>query len=129
MMQRCYNKNNSSYKNYGARGIYVDERWHDVERFFADMGEKPDDLTLERVDNDGPYSPDNCKWGTRIEQANNTRQNVRIQYGDEEMTIAQWAKKADIPYSLLSSRLDYGIQFPFCLLPMNLKVEMCGVRA
>lgn len=128
MMARCYNENDSSYHNYGGRGIYVVDSWHDVENFYADMGEKPDGLSIERLDNDGPYSPENCKWGTRKEQANNTRQNVRLKYGAEEMTVAQWADKAGIPYELLSSRLDNGIPFPFCLLHIDFIKERIPTR-
>lgn len=128
MMQRCYNENDSSFENYGGRGIFVVDRWHDVENFFSDMGEKPDDMSIDRIDNYGPYSPENCRWATRKEQNNNTRQNVRIKYGEEEMTVAQWAEKAGISYGLLSSRLDNGIPFPFCLLNIDFVSNPLGRR-
>lgn len=73
MIQRCENPNNSQYKNYGARGIEVCERWHKIENFVQDMGSRPDGLTLERKNNDKGYCLENCKWATWTEQANNRR--------------------------------------------------------
>jgi len=71
MIQRCTNPNIFQYKYYGGRGIIVCERWRSFENFLYDMGEKPENLTIERVNTNGNYEPQNCKWATMKEQVNN----------------------------------------------------------
>ncbi len=73
MRQRCQNPNHPDYEDYGGRGIKVCKRWKDFVNFLTDMGERPEGLTLDRINNDGNYEPDNCRWATLKQQAQNQR--------------------------------------------------------
>lgn len=88
MHMRCYNKANRSYKDYGARGITICKRWHNIENFINDMGERPKNQSIDRIDNNGNYCPENCKWSTHREQAQNKRSTRYI----EEICCAEWAR-------------------------------------
>lgn len=93
MRQRCENPNNCNYSKYGARGIKVCARWAKFENFFEDMGLRPEGLSLDRVDNDGDYSPENCKWSTAEEQVSNRRYNNIIEYEGKKQTLTRWCKE------------------------------------
>ncbi len=104
-MQRCYNPKHKYYKDYGGRGIKVCEQWHTFENFYADVGDIPKGMTLDRIDNDGDYEPENWRFATQGEQMNNTRRNVHITYNGETKTVTQWAKDLNMSAATLRYRL------------------------
>jgi len=111
MIQRCHNENCSVYKWYGARGIVVCDEWRDsFLNFYKDMGPRPSNgHSLERVDNSKGYSPDNCRWATKVEQMNNTRRNKFYTYNGESLSLSQWARKVSMnPRTLYARVVEYG---------------------
>lgn len=106
--QRCFNKNNSRYKDYGARGIKICDDWlNDFTSFYnwsMSNGYK-DNLTLDRIDNNGNYEPNNCRWTTYKEQNNNKRNNHLLTYNKETHTITEWSKILGIHYTCLRNRI------------------------
>lgn len=105
MKQRCLNPNNSRWKEYGGRGIKVCQHWLDsFENFLKDMGEKPFGLTLDRIDNDGDYTPENCRWATPKEQQRNRADTVLITYNGDTKTLYAWADITGIKSCTLYSR-------------------------
>lgn len=109
MMDRCHLPTSHAYARYGGRGIVVCGRWQVFNNFYADMGDKPDGLSLERIDNEGPYSPENVCWASTKDQANNRRSNRFIEFNGETKTLAQWADYAGVKLGTLWSRLKRGI--------------------
>lgn len=106
---RCYNVNNQGYADYGGRGITVCDEWRSsFERFYADMGPRPKGHSIDRIDNNGPYSPENCRWANPYQQTRNTRRNVRITFNGLNLTLTDWAITAGIPYERLRSRMERG---------------------
>lgn len=95
MKRRCGQKDSEHYHYYGGRGISVCGEWlHDFGRFISDMGRRPSKHhMIERIDNDKGYSPDNCKWATRIEQGHNKRNNRWLTFNGETLTITDWAAR------------------------------------
>ena len=117
MWERCTNPKNSAYPRYGGRGIRVCKRWKKFEVFLADMGECPAGLTLERIDNGGPYAPENCRWATRKEQANNRRSNARFDTPLGKLSMAEIAEKAGISYQAVQLRVRAGLLGASLLAP------------
>lgn len=112
MKERCYNQKATSYCNYGGRGISVCEEWlSDFMNFYnwAMLNGYSDDLTIDRIDSDGNYEPDNCRWATRKTQNNNTRKNRKIFYKDKLRTVSEISEMMGIKRSTLVSKLNKGI--------------------
>ena len=108
MKYRCSSDTQIGYKNYKGRGITHDVSWNDFEIFLADMGERPKGTSLDRIDNDGNYCKDNCRWASKIDQMNNTRRNKILTYNGEKKTIAQWEKDLGFSSRVISQRLQNG---------------------
>lgn len=108
MVKRCTNPNAPTYYRYGGRGIEVCERWRDFVNFLADMGEKPDGMTLDRVDNEGHYGPDNCRWATMKVQGRNRSNNHVITFRGETRCLSEWAETVGINLATLKDRLENG---------------------
>lgn len=108
MKQRCYYKKHKAYDRYGGRGIKVCERWLDFANFYKDMGERPDGMTLERIDTDGDYSPENCKWATYSEQMKNTKRTKFVEYNGLKLCLLDWSLKLGKSYQCLRDRSSMG---------------------
>lgn len=115
MKNRCHNSKSDNYKNYGMRGITVCDEWVDnyseFKRWALDNGYNESggrNCSIERIDVNGNYSPENCKWATAKEQMNNTRRNTFVEYDGKRMSLAQWADYLGINYSSFMSRFDRG---------------------
>ena len=123
IIQRTTNPDNHAYKWYGARGIKVCDRWrYSFENFLEDMGKKPSDkYTIDRIDNNGDYCPENCKWVTHKEQANNTRRNSMHEFNGVVKNISGWADEYGMNYRTLHSRLKRGWTIEKALMTPMLK--------
>ena len=111
MKARCYQLNNCKYSDYHGRGICVCDEWnHDYIAFrnWALNNGYSDNLTLDRIDNNGNYCPENCRWATARQQNNNTRRNHYVEYNGERRTISEWADHLGIPYNTLNQRFWGG---------------------
>lgn len=117
IVDRCYNAGDKNYLRYGGRGIRVCLRWLDSStgfwNFAKDMGELPSsDHSVERVDNDGDYSPENCKWANRLEQANNTSSNRYVNFAGVEITVSQFVRAVGVGRKLRHwlERRDFNVE-------------------
>lgn len=106
MHSRCYDNRNASYENYGGRGIVVCDRWHKLEAFVEDMSPGfAVHLQLDRIDTNGNYSPDNCRWATAAENTDNTRRSIFVEYNGQRRTFREWSAIVGIPRKLLTKRV------------------------
>lgn len=112
MKARCYNPKSKDYKNYGQRGIKVCQNWLDsFINFYEDMGNIPENSSLERIDNNGNYCKENCRWASRKEQARNRRNTLFYTYNNETKSVAEWADILGIKYINLIRRYQKGTMY------------------
>jgi hypothetical protein len=105
MRSRCLNPNATGYERWGGRGITITKRWDKFENFLADMGPRPSPShTLDRIDKDGNYEPDNCRWATKLEQANNRRDNEMIVINGTSVTLRNALRDAGSVISIDQAR-------------------------
>lgn len=134
MKLRCSPKNKNTLKHYAARGIKICNRWLEANgqgflNFLADMGERPSPLhSLDRVDNDGDYCPENCRWATRSQQTRNRRCGLYLEYNGKRQTLADWAEEMDIRYSVVFQRYKLGLPPHEILDPRSRKHTKRQVR-
>lgn len=110
MLQRCLNPNNPAYHRYGGRGVTVCEAWRGpggFAQFVADMGERPAGLTLDRIDNDGPYAPENCRWASWADQGLNRGTTRRVEWDGKVWSTSALAREYGINRSVLNHRLAH----------------------
>jgi hypothetical protein len=105
MWKRCTNPNSKGYSAYGGRGIKVCSRWKKFPQFLADLGDAPEGTSIDRINNDGNYEPTNCRWATKKEQANNTRDSLLYRLDGEVHTLAEWCERFCVPYHRAYQRI------------------------
>jgi len=105
MKRRCYSKKAKDYKYYGGRGIKMCKEWADIFKFKHDMGDPPEGMTIDRIDNDKDYSKENCRWATMKQQNKNRRSNVMIEYHGAIKCLTDWATEYKINRATLSYRI------------------------
>jgi hypothetical protein len=105
MLARCGNKKHKSYHRYGGRGISVCERWKQFENFLSDIGDVPPGMTIDRIDNNGDYSKENCRWASHKEQARNRSNNRLVSAFGRTQPLSAWAEEYRIPWDTLAWRI------------------------
>lgn len=108
MKRRCLDSSAPNFANYGGRGIQVCTRWLIFENFLADMGIRPENHTLDRIDNAAHYTPENCRWADDVTQHRNTRANVNLTYKGKTQCLAAWADEFGIRRSTFQKRIANG---------------------
>lgn len=105
---RCRNPSNPAYKYYGGRGIKVCDRWKTFDNFHADMGERPQNCVIDRINNEGDYAPSNCRWVDLKTSSRNKRCVLKITIGNDSKTIKEWCDVFGVKYITAKKRIDSG---------------------
>lgn len=108
MIFRCTNPNAANFERYGGRGITICERWRKFANFYADMGSRPTGYQLDRINNDGPYSPENCRWVTPEINGINKRDTVWLTWNGKTLSVPEWSKQTGLSQSLIHKRRRRG---------------------
>jgi hypothetical protein len=119
MRLRC----NRINQDYSCRGITYDEHWDSFENFYLDMGEVPEGMSIDRINVNGNYTKDNCRWATREQQANNTRANIFIEWNGKRQTRSQWEKELNMKPTTLRSRIKAGWSLDRAMTPLPAENE------
>jgi len=129
MLNRCYWPSSKSYHRYGGRGIFVCDRWREsFENFYEDMGDPPPKHSLDRRDNDGPYSPENCRWSTAKEQGRNKSDTAWVEYRGERVKRIELTDRYGVDPTTFRQRLDNGWDVELALTPpVPSRTEQWGV--
>ena len=130
MRNRCNNPKSEHYSRYGGRGIKVCPEWDSFDEFekWAYESGYNDTLTIDRVNNDKGYSPDNCRWATPKQQANNRKSSVYVEYNGEKHTYAEWADIAGINYKVFMTRVYRGYSLEDCMKQGRLKYNTKRIK-
>lgn len=110
MRLRCNPKNADYYRDYAGRGIKICPEWADFSRFLADMGERPGGMTIDRIDVNGDYCKENCRWATAKDQAENRRNTIWVEYKGQKYTIPQLSRLLGINHHTIRNRIRKGTQ-------------------
>ena len=121
MKGRCLRESHPSYYNYGGRGISICDRWLDFEKFYEDMGDPPEGLSLERIDTDGDYTPENCQWAKWSDQMRNRRDRLLLTVNGVTKPLMQWCEERGIAYHNALQRLKTGFEPEEVLSEQSLK--------
>ena len=129
MMGRCLNPTSQAFRHYGARGITICEKWKNFVGFYEDMGDRPDGMSLERIDNEKGYSPDNCRWATHQEQMKNTRRCIHITYNGQTKILKDWARSLGMSNGALRARMNKSDDPEIILRPVATKFRPVPERS
>ena len=111
MITRCTNKNHEAYSRYGGRGINVCSRWlKSFSLFYKDMGKRPKNMSIDRIDNNSGYNKENCKWSTRKEQCRNKSNNVMIEYKNNYICLAEYCEITGIKRSIVQKKINEEVK-------------------
>lgn len=128
MMRRCYGRSDNA-RYYSGRGIYVAEEWHHFDQFLMDMGERPAGMTLDRIDGNGPYCKENCRWASVIEQARNKSNNhIITSTTGESRCLTEWAEVIGVDRDTIRRRIAKGWPLDKILRTTDDKSHITGRR-